>query len=125
MIIEYVGRGNLVVDEPVRSYTLEKLRKMLKFLDEPVDVHVALADEGHEQAAEIHVGHRFGSLHARASAPLLLDAINAACDALETQAGRARKKLVERRRRAPRPGAAATPAPAAAEAPGEAVAGEP
>jgi ribosomal subunit interface protein len=101
MIIEYVGRGS-TVDDQVRSYTEEKLRKMLKFLDEPVDVHVALDAEGHDHAAEIHVGHRFGALHSRVSAPLLLDAINAACDALETQAERARKKFMDRRRRAQR-----------------------
>jgi putative sigma-54 modulation protein len=121
MIIEYVGRGSTVVDEQVRGYAAEKLRKMLKFLDEPVDVHVALVDEGHEQVAEVHVNHRFGRLHTRASAPLLLDAINAAGDALETQAERARKKQTDRRRRAQRVGAPA----AAGEAPIEAVAGEP
>jgi putative sigma-54 modulation protein len=117
MKIEYVGRG-YTVDEQVRSYSEAKLGKMLKFLDDPVDVHVALAVEGHEQVAEIHVSHRFGTLHSRDGAPQMLDAINAACDHLETQAERARKKFMDRRRRAQRAedGASATLDAGASEA---------
>lgn len=118
MKIEYVGRG-YTVDEATRQYTEEKLRKALKFLDEPVEAHVALVVEKHEAVAELHLNHRFGALHSRETAPQMLDAINAACDHLETQAERARKKFMDRRRRARReePPVKAPPAePLASEA---------
>jgi putative sigma-54 modulation protein len=116
MKIEYVGRG-FAVDEVVQQYAEEKLRKMQKFLDDPVDVHVALEIEGHVHVADVHVSHRFGALHSRVTAPQLLDAINAAGDHLATQAERTRKKFMDRRRRARRAEVAPTPASEGAAAP--------
>ena len=112
MVIEYAARG-YSLDESVQRYLESKLRKVLRFLDEPIDVHAALETERHEAVAELHLTHRGGALHARAAAGQMLDAVNLAVDNLETQAQRAHEKLVDRRRRAER----AEPAEAAAGGP--------
>jgi putative sigma-54 modulation protein len=101
MKVEYVGRG-YAVDESVRRYTEDKLRKLAKFLDEPSDAHVVFEVEKHLAIAELHVTHPHGSLHARESADQMLDAVNLAVDKLETQAERGRKKHFDKRRRAQR-----------------------
>ena len=101
MNIEYLAKS-YALDEQVRRYTEEKLKKLLKFLDEPVEAHVTLETEKHHSVADLVVYHHFGSLHARETADQMLDAINLAVDKLETQAERARKKFKDRRRRAQR-----------------------
>jgi len=98
MNIEYLAR-NYVADEPVRRHCEEKLRKVLKFLDEPAAVHVTLEVVKHQHFAEVQVTHRWGALQARESADQMLEAINLVVDKLETQAERTRKKYMDRRRR--------------------------
>src|SRR5687768_18587226 len=92
MVIEYAARG-YSLDGSVQRYLESKLRKVLRFLDEPIDVHAALETERHEAVAELHLTHRGGALHARAQAGQMLDAVNLAVDNLETQAQRAHEKI--------------------------------
>jgi putative sigma-54 modulation protein len=101
MKIEYLAKS-YALDEQARHYTEEKLKKLLKFLDEPVEAHVTMETEKHHFVADLVVNHRFGTLQARETADQMLDAINLAVDKLETQAERARKKFKDRRRRAQR-----------------------
>ena len=98
MKIEYLGR-NLTADEPLRRHTEDKLRKVLKFLDEPVEAHVTLEMVKHRSVADVQVTHRWGTLQARESADQMLEAVNLAVEKIETQAERTRKKHVDRRRR--------------------------
>ena len=116
MVIEYAARG-FSLDDSVRQYLEGKLRKVLRFLDEPIDVHAALETEAHLSVADLHVTHRFGALHARASAGQMLDAVNLAVDNLETQAQRAHEKFMARRRRGERAETAAAAAAAAGAEP--------
>ena len=101
MKIDYVGR-HLALDDVMRSHTEEKLGRVLRFLAEPVEAHVTLDIERHRKIAEIHLKHRHGSLHAREENTDVLEAIGLASDHLERQAKRARKRSVDRRRRAGR-----------------------
>lgn len=103
MKIEYVAR-NYSPDDQVRRYTEDKLKKLLKFLEEPIEVYATLELEKHSAIADLQVSHRHGSLQARESAGQMLDAVNLAVDKLETQAGRARKKHRDKRLRARRGG---------------------
>jgi len=98
MKIEYLGR-NLTADESLRHHTEEKLRKVLKFLDEPVEAHVTFEVVKHRSVADVQVTHRWGTLQAQESADQMLEAVNLAVEKIETQAERARKKHVDRRRR--------------------------
>jgi putative sigma-54 modulation protein len=101
MRIDYVARG-YHPDDSVRRYAEDKLKKVLKFLDEPVEVHASLETEKHHAIADFQVTHRHGTLQARESADQMLDAINLVVDKLETQAERSRKKHMDKRRRAQR-----------------------
>jgi putative sigma-54 modulation protein len=101
MKIEYFAR-NYTIDEQVRHYAEEKLRKLSKFLAEPAEARLTLETEKHHFVAEVQVSHRHGTLVARESAAQMLDAVNLAVDKVETQAERTRKKHKDRRRRAQR-----------------------
>lgn len=101
MNIEYVSR-NFDLDDPVREYAESKLGKVVKFLEEPIEMRLSLEREKHRHIAEVHVAHRFGVLQATDENPEMLDAINLVVDKVEKQARRSRKKFMDRRRRADR-----------------------
>ncbi|MCP3962113.1 MAG: ribosome-associated translation inhibitor RaiA [bacterium] len=101
MRIEFTGR-HFNVGDRIREYTERKLAKLDKFLDEPVDVHVILENEKRRQIAEFHVRHRHGALQATEESEHMREAINAGVDKIEKQARRARKKYMDKRRRAQR-----------------------
>jgi putative sigma-54 modulation protein len=96
-----VGR-NHQVDERVRGFVEEKLRKVTKFLEEPVEVRVTLESEKHRHISELHIAHRHGVLQATEQNDDMFDAINLAVDKMEKQARRSKKKAIDRRRRADR-----------------------
>jgi putative sigma-54 modulation protein len=105
MNIEYVGR-NYQIDDRMRRYTEEKLGKVAKFVQEPLEVRVTLEVEKHRHIADLHVAHRHGILQATEETAEMTDAVNAAIDKLEKQARRGRKKATDKRRRAARNGEA-------------------
>ncbi len=101
MNIEYVAR-NFALQENVRQFTADKLRKATKFLEEPVEVRVTLEVEKHRHVADLHVAHRHGVLQATEETPDMKDAINLAVDKVEKQARRSRKRHMDSKRRADR-----------------------
>ncbi len=101
MNVEYVGRHVRLNDE-IREFAERKLRKAIKFLEEPIEVRITLEEEKHREIVEVHIAHRFGVLQAREETDTLLDALNLAIDKLETQAQRSRQKFMDRRRRGDR-----------------------
>jgi ribosome hibernation promoting factor len=101
MNVEYVGR-NYQVDERVRSFVHDKLHKVTKFLEEPVEVRITLETEKHRQKAELHVAHRHGVLQATEENDDMFDALNLAVDKVEKQARRSKNKYIDKRRRADR-----------------------
>jgi len=101
MNIEYIGR-NYEIDDRVRAYAETKLRKLAKFLQEPVEIRITLETEKHRQIAEIHVHHRLGVLQATEETGDMYDALNLAVDKVEKQARRSTRKMIDRRRRADR-----------------------
>jgi ribosome hibernation promoting factor len=100
MNVEYIGR-NFQIDPRVRRFAEGKLKKLDKFLEEPIEARVTLAVEKHRHIAELHVAHRLGVLQAteQTEAPMT-EAILQAVEKLEAQARRSREKLVGRKRRA-------------------------
>jgi ribosome hibernation promoting factor len=104
MKIEYIGR-NVQVDDRVKQHVAGKLKKVVKFLEEPIEARATLFVERHRQIAELHVAHRLGVLQAtEESDALMLEAINLAVEKIEAQARKSRKKLVERKRRVDKDG---------------------
>ena len=99
MKIETIGR-NVPVDDRLRAFVDQKLSKIEKFVEEPVEARVTLSLEKHLHIAEFHVAHRLGVLQAaEESDGNLLDAVNLGVDKLVGQARRAHQKLVGKKRR--------------------------
>ena len=63
MQIEYVGR-DFELDDEIREFAAQRLRKLERFLQEPATAHLVLAVQKHFQRAELHVSHRHGDLRA-------------------------------------------------------------
>ena len=101
MQIEYTCR-NVHLDDRLRGFIEQKLQKVMKFVEEPIEVKVLLDIEKHRHIAELHISHRLGIAQATEETGNLQDAVNLAVDKAEKQARRSRKKLVDKRRRAKR-----------------------
>jgi putative sigma-54 modulation protein len=101
MKIDFVAR-NVQLDDRIRDYASDKLHKLDKFVDEPIDIRVTLVREKHRCLAELRVAHRFGLIQANEETDDIRDSINAAVDKAEKQARRSRKKFKDKRRKADR-----------------------
>jgi ribosome hibernation promoting factor len=102
MQIEYTCR-NVHLDDRLRGFIEQKLQKVMKFVEEPIEVKVLLDIEKHRHIAELHISHRLGIAQAtEETLSSLQDAVNLAVDKAEKQVRRLRKKLVDKRRRADR-----------------------
>ncbi|MCB1054077.1 MAG: ribosome-associated translation inhibitor RaiA [Acidobacteria bacterium] len=102
MNIEYFGK-HFDLTDGIKQFTESKLEKVIRFVDEPVEIRVTLDAEKNRFAADIHLSHRFGVLQANEeSLQTINEAIQAAAEKLEKQARRSRKKFIDRRRRADR-----------------------
>ena len=99
MQIDYTCR-NLHLDDRLREVVEQKLQKVMKFVEEPVEVRVILELEKHRHIADLHITHRLGILQAREeNDDSLLDAVQLAIERAGKQARRSRKKVIDRRRR--------------------------
>lgn len=101
MNIEYIGR-NYTLHEGLRETTEAKLRKLARFLEEPIDIRLTLEQEKHRRIADLHITHRLGVLQAGEETDDMLDSLNAALDKAERQARRSRKRMTDKRRRSSR-----------------------
>ncbi len=99
--IEFFGHNLHVTDEK-RAFAETKLRKVMRFLDSPVEVKFTLGHEKHRQIVELHVTHRHGTLQAREEHEQMLEAMALAIEKVEKQARRSKQKSVDTRRRANR-----------------------
>lgn len=101
MNIDFVAHS-VQLDDNIRDYAETKLSKLTKFLDEPIEIRVSLAQERHRCVADLRVAHRFGLIQATEETDDVLDAINLAVDKAGKQARRSRKKFMDKRRKADR-----------------------
>lgn len=101
MNIEFVAR-NYRLDDRIRTFTSDKLHKVIKFLEEPVEVRVTLEQEKHRHIADLHLAHRFGVIQANEAMDNMFDAVNLAVDKAEKQARRTKAKFRDKRRKADR-----------------------
>lgn len=96
--IEIAGR-QVEVTPAIREFTLDRLRKLEKLLDGPIEVHVVLAAEKHRQLAEIQVKSRTAVLSGAEETDDLFASIREVADKLERQALKHKEKVSERKRR--------------------------
>ncbi len=101
MNIDFVAHS-VQLDDNIRDYAENKLSKLTKFLDEPIEIRVSLSQERHRCLAELRIAHRFGLIQAAEETDDVLDAVNLAVDKAGKQARRSRKKFMDKRRKADR-----------------------
>ena len=99
MNIEYNGR-NYTIDDRVREVVTEKLQKLAKVLDEPIDARVTLSAEKRKFVVDLHLHHRHGSIQAEENSDdNMFEAIGDVVAKAERQAERDKTRRVDRRRR--------------------------
>jgi putative sigma-54 modulation protein len=98
MKIEITGR-QIEVTPALREFATEKLRKLEKLLDGPLDVHVVLAVEKHRHVAEIQVKSRTAVFSGTEETGDLYASIGEVAEKLERQALKHKEKVTGRKRR--------------------------
>lgn len=98
MNIEITGR-QIEITAALREFTADKLRRLEKLLDGPLDVHVVLAIEKHRHLAEIQVRSRTGLFSGAEETADLYASISEVADKLERQALKHKEKVTGRKRR--------------------------
>ena len=99
MKTEIIGR-NVNVDDRLRAFAEQKLQKLEKFIEEPIEARLTFTSERHSHVAELHVAHRQGDFKAsEATDGNFRDAVHRVVDRVEEQARRAHQKTVDKRRR--------------------------
>jgi len=117
MQLEITGR-HIEVTPALREFAEEKLRKLERLLDGPLEVHVVLGIEKHRHMAEVQVKSRNGVFAGTQETGDLYASIGEVADKLERQALKHKEKMRTRRvKKGPRsPEAAAVMAAEAAPA---------
>jgi len=98
MNIEITGR-QIEITPALREFASEKLRKLEKLLEGPLDVHVVLAVEKHRHLAEIQVKSRTAVFSGAEETGDLYASISEVADKLERQALKHKEKVTTRKRR--------------------------
>ncbi len=98
MNIEITGR-QIEITPALREFTSEKLRKLEKLLEGPLEAHVVLAVEKHRHLAEIQVKSRTAVFAGAEETGDLYASISEVADKLERQALKHKEKVTTRKRR--------------------------
>jgi putative sigma-54 modulation protein len=104
MGIEFTGR-QMEVDNELRQFTGERLRKLIRLIGDQFDLHVTVTAEKHRRLAEISLKFHKQTLVGVQETTDARQAISGALDKLERQAARLLERRVTRKRR-PKPTAA-------------------
>ncbi len=98
MNIDITGR-HIEITPALREFAADKLGKLSKLLDGPVDAHVVLFIEKHRHVAEIQVKSRRGLFSGQEETGDLYASINEVVDKIEKQIRRSKDKRTARKRR--------------------------
>ncbi len=99
MQLTVTGR-NLEVTDALRAYAEEKLRRLTKYLESIVTVHVVLSVEKHRQIAEVTLRVRDLTIRAEESTDDLYSSIDLVMEKLERQILRYKERIVDHMARA-------------------------
>jgi putative sigma-54 modulation protein len=98
MNIEITGR-HVEITPALREFAEEKLRKLERLLDEPIEVHVVLGVEKHRHMAEIQVTSRAATLTGNVETGDLYTSIGEVVDKIERQALKHKEKWHDHKHR--------------------------
>jgi putative sigma-54 modulation protein len=94
MKIDITGR-HIEVTPALRSFTEEKLGKLVRLLDDPLECHVVLFVEKHRHVAEIQVKSRTAVFSGQEETGDLYSSIREVADKLERQAQKHKEKITD------------------------------
>lgn len=92
MNLDITGR-HIEITPALKDFAEDKLRKLTKLLDEPIEVHVVLGIEKHRHTAEIKVKSRTAILSGTQETGDLYASIGEVADKLERQALKHKEKM--------------------------------
>ena len=98
MNIDITGR-HIEVTPALREFTADKLKKIERLLDGPLDVHVVLGIEKHRQTAEIQVKTRTAVFSGTQETGDLYASIGEVADKLERQVLKHKQKMQDHKHR--------------------------
>jgi putative sigma-54 modulation protein len=98
MNLDITGR-QVEITAALREFAEDKLRKLEKLLDGPLDIHVVLGIEKHRHTAEVKVKSRTAILSGTEETNDLYASIREVADKLERQALKHKEKVTGRKRR--------------------------
>jgi len=104
--------------ESLRVYAQEKLSKLKKYLDIPIEAHVVLEVEKFRHIADVTVNVDGSTIKGVEETEDMYSAIDQVMDKIEIQVKKHRSKIRERRQEAPKAEASEEPAVQAGEEPG-------
>lgn len=104
--------------ESLRVYAREKLSKLKKYLDIPIEAHVVLEVEKFRHIADVTVNVDGSTIKGVEETDDMYSAIDQVMDKIEIQVKKHRSKIRERRQEAPKAEASEEPAVQAGEEPG-------
>lgn len=87
---------HMEASQPLRDYVIEKLGKLRKILDRPLEVHVMLSVEKFRHIAEVFVTGQGITIKAFESTDDLYSAIDLVCDKVDRQLKKYREKRKEK-----------------------------
>ena len=97
MKVDFTGRGMEITDR-VRDFTVNKLERLKKHLDDIQDVHVVLSVEKYRNKAEINfLSHKRG-FHGAEETSEMIQSIDVVIDKLETQVRKFKEKMTTKKR---------------------------
>jgi len=98
MNLDFVVK-NTEIDEATRSFAERQLGKVLRFLEEPIEVRFRLEADKYRRIADLHIGHRFGVIQATDETGDMREGIRLAVEKAERQAKKSRRKHKDKQRR--------------------------
>jgi putative sigma-54 modulation protein len=99
MNLDITGR-QVEITTALREFAEEKLRKLEKLLDGPIDIHIVLGIEKHRHTAEVKVKSRTAILSGTEETNDLYASIREVADKLERQALKHKEKITLKKRAA-------------------------
>ncbi len=97
MQVRITGR-NIQLTEAMKNYVDKKIKRLEKYLDEPIDIQVILNVEKFRQIAEVNVSSKSGSFYGSEESHDIYASVDMVVDKLEEQVRRKKERLQQRSR---------------------------
>jgi len=97
MRVRITGR-NIDLTEAMKNYVQKKIKRLEKYLEEPIDIQVVLNVEKFRQIAEVNISSKSGNFYGSEESHDIYASIDVVMDKLEEQVRRKKEKLQQRPR---------------------------